>query len=892
MKSNWAVLQSAAYQPTRTIVEGALKEAAQESSELRTLLLQSAVLRQFDAALLSWLAGRREEDRTLLDDVTFFMPVEEIDENTFTYDEFTRQALLDVASSEDSEQVLTQASQSAIDYFEEKARQAKETNDIALSREYEQQALYYQLLTNPQQGFAAWQRAWAAVSGEHVDHDRQAELVRMVEETWGSLADLPGAQVEALLKKGWLAYDLDDWQSAIASFHQLLEKDSLPGVVEAETMVGLGYAHFRRGELGLAAHHFQQVTRLIGDKPPLQDRASLIRSRALCGLGEVCTRMGAPEGILLRRRLLPEQEQRKTLLEYAQASEIPPLEDLALDRLLREAEKFFVDALQAIAGQESAEGDRLRIQAQQALLYLEQGDWEGAQALFKEVRGRELARLSIDDEQSDLLAKERRIAERLARINLYLGDCCLLAAETPTLTEEDFTSEKTSFLQQQVQLKGDLLERVAQRRESRLDQQISGVSGETAEAKALTHYYTAWSLWKKINMREGMALSLRRRADVAALHPTDPVQRKEALHLYTTSLELYEQMDSPGEVARAQERIELLRALAQPEEGHPSAGEERALAKSVAAGKGAVDKGQISKKSSFWEFQEEADNVLAHRRRFFRYRIARRLERRLQYIYRVNVTLGGLVLAGLLCGWLVWLVTPQLGQISAQVTGLPWALPTLGISFLVVFMILMANRLTFIRRLTAHMIPLPWFWLDQDQVAIDDVGIHLYDHADRLKQSIRWQNVLEVRSQTWKDMPGEESGSRTAVFGASDQVIHFDDQLRGYERLRQSIKNYIAATGDPGRWQKPRKTYVKVGRFSLFLWSAVILWIAVFLACPLTLIFTLIPTLTPTGPIVFKTVGVLVALFGLWIVGQRYRESRFMHPRLGQPKSIVEKSRP
>jgi hypothetical protein len=913
MKPDMAIQQKAAFRPTLTIVKDALKEAAEVSSDLRTLLLKSAVLGEFDAGVLSRLAGRQEDDRDLLEEVAFFMPVKEIDENTFGYDEFTRQALLSVAFEEE-EQILMQASQEAADYFQEQAREAE---DETLRRKYEQRALYYQLLADPQQGFAAWQEAWAAVFDERAGFDRQAELILMVDNAWESLAEVSGAQVEVLLRKGWLAFDVGDWRGAMDSFYRALVKDLgadleiqlylnakspsplIDGrhhpIAESEINVGLGYTHFRQGSLGLAARHFEKATFLIGKELPRQEDAVLIRTKALCGLGEVCTQMGAPDRILLRRLLLPKEEQRKTLIEYAQANETPPLEDLALDRLLREAERFFLTALETIPDLESAACDRLRIEARQAHLYLEQGDWESAQALFEQVRRLELKRLGMDDERSVLPVADPRIVNRLAWINLYLGDCRLLAAQTPTLPEEKLlpqlkrsdmlNREKDSFLQQQMaHLKGDLLERVAARREAKYDLAAEVVSEETAASWAQKHYYTAWSLWKEINMREGMALALRRRADLAAIHFDDPEQREQALHLYKTSLELYEQIGNPDEVARAQARIEFLRARAEPQQGDRAPPPEEmasdmALSESVTVEEQPTKKVEKRKQAarkdgSLEAFQVAVEDALAHRRRFFRYRVARKLERRLRRIYRVNAAFSGLVITGVLCGWLVWLAAPGLSRVSERVTGLPWALPALGVSFIVAFMIVMADSFTFIRRWTVGMLPLHWFWLDQDQVAVDDIGLHLYDHTGQRKRLIRWQDVWQVRSQTWEEQG--EKGGRAAVFGPAGQVIRFDRQLRGYRSLLQSIRDYIQSTGDPERWREPEKAYSK-GNF--FVWSAVVLYMAIVFACPLTLIFALIPPITRFGPIVFGIAAAFVALMSLMIAGLRYSEWHFMHPR-------------
>jgi hypothetical protein len=523
------------------------------------------------------------------------------------------------------------------------------------------------------------------------------------------------------------------------------------------------------------------------------------------------------------------------------------------------------------------------------LLYLEQGDWERAQAKFQRVRFQELARLGAEDEESRLLAKEPRIAERLARINLYLGDCCLVAAQVPALTDRELPSEPISRLIKQVR-RNRFLERVVERREEKLDSRAERASDERLEMRAQAHYVTAWSLWKMINMREGMALSLSRRGDVAALQPQDPVQRENALHLYITSLELYEQQDSPDEVARTQERIEWLLARARPPEEQGLAADEGTspAESSVELEEPVQQKQTMGQDRSWQKFRAKVENVLAHRPRFFRYRIARELERQLRLWHRLIATLVGLFIAALVWGWLAWLVTPWLSRISARVTGLPWALPALGISWLVALTLwgLVQFPPRLVPRLAVRMIRLRSYWLGQDQVTIDDAGLHLYDHAGQLRQSIRWRDIWQVRSQTW-EVSGVK-GSRAAVFGPAGQAIRFDHHLHGYQQLMESIRSYIMLTGRPDRWQEPKKAVLE-GMFGLFA-GAMVLNMAAVLACPLTAILALIPAITRFGPICLGAVAVFAAFTGLTMAITRSQERRYMHPRREELGPAPERS--
>jgi tetratricopeptide (TPR) repeat protein len=584
MRAKETIRQAPAYKPTKTIVQRALAELKQDDVSLRDLVLKSAALREFDAELLGRLAEPEAEGKKLVGEIELYMPLERRGKDKYRYDQFTREALFEAIETEGEETLLRQALQEAIVYYERLA--SKKASEREKQR-HKDQVLYYRLLADPVSGFKAWEQAWVeALKGARV-LDRRAELIRLTEEAWSELSGVPGAQPTALVRKGWLAYDNGDWQVARSAFWEALTANAEPNprertrylfspatsslydgtvdrFLEARANLGLGYVNYRLGALAEAAQHFQRAIRLIGRKPPVEGQAALNRAKALCGLGEVCTRMGTPESILLRRRLLPQEEQRKTLVEYAQASEAPPLEDLALSRLLREAERLFEKALktlefleeskpreetwEAVELEESVEGSRLRIQARQAVLFLQQGDWEGARVKFEEVRRRELAWLGADDERralerlgadngrSELLARDRRTVRRLGWINLHLGDCCLLATEIPAGLETDVPEDPVYSVAKQSPLARDLLERMAKRREAGPDDREPEVcDDQEAEARALAHYRTAKSLWKRINDREGQSLALRRQADVAALRPKDPKRRSEALHLYTTS---------------------------------------------------------------------------------------------------------------------------------------------------------------------------------------------------------------------------------------------------------------------------------------------------------------------------------------------------------------------
>ena len=125
MKLSANVQQAAAYTPVRTIVSDVLQELKGSDDALRTLLLQSAVLREFDAEALSRLARRPDEGPKLLEAVTLYLPAEQIGDNIFRYDEFTRQVLLDVAAHE-NEQLLVEAARIAADCYQEKAATARD----------------------------------------------------------------------------------------------------------------------------------------------------------------------------------------------------------------------------------------------------------------------------------------------------------------------------------------------------------------------------------------------------------------------------------------------------------------------------------------------------------------------------------------------------------------------------------------------------------------------------------------------------------------------------------------------------------------------------------------------------------------------------------------------
>lgn len=917
MRAKETIRQAPAYKPTQTIVQRALDKLERVDIPLRDLVLKSAALREFDADLLGRLAEQETEGRRLVDELEFYVPLEQRAKDKYRYDPFTREALFEATEIAGKEELLRQAQQEAVDYYEDLI--GKTTNDKE-KKQRQDQVLYYRLLADPESGFKAWQDAWLeALQGSQV-LDRKAELIRLAEEAWSGLSEVEGAQPAVLVHKGWLAYDNGDWQVAMSAFWRLLTADPSPGAgeralyclspgitslidgtidrfLEARTNLGLGYVYYRLGALAEAAQHFQKAIRLTGRSLPEEGQAALNRAKALCGLGEVCTRMGAPESILLRRRLLPKEERRKTLVEYAQASETPPLEELALGRLLREAEKLFEKALETIESleakesleklqeiaepEETIEGSRLRIQARQAILFLQQGDWEAAQAKFEEVRRQELERLGADNEQSELLAKDRRTIRRLGWINLHLGDCCLLATEIPTATKANLPEAPvSSFVKQSFQAR-DFLERIAKRRGAGSDEEKSQECDDNeAEARALAHYRTAKSLWKRINDREGQALTLRRQADVSALQRGEPERRREALHLYATSLAFFERLDIPIEVLRAQERVELLLSRVQP-------ASEAEMAVDASDVKKEMPTEEAVEDSSWVEFEREVEKALAHRPQVFRYRLARKLERRLQRLNRLTVTIGALILSALLCGWLVWLAVPWLTQLSARVIGLPWALPTLGIAWLVVFMGLMVQQFPFIHDLTVRMVPLRWFWLEQDQIAVDDSGLHLYDHTGQRKQFIGWRDVWQVRSQTW-EVRGE-SGGQAAVFGPTGkEELRFDHYLRGYDRLLQTIKEHIAVTGYAERWQEPRVAPM-AGWFFL-LGSFSVLNMAVFIAAGLTAVLALIPAITRFGPVCFGIEAVFIAYVALILGFMHYREYRYMHPRRKQIPQMVERS--
>jgi hypothetical protein len=908
MKLSSTVQQSTAYTPVLTIVVDTLEELKGHDDALRTLLLQSSVLREFDAALLSRLAGRPEEGPQLLDEVTLYLPAEETGEKTFRYDEFTRHALLDAAARE-NEQILVQAAQVAASYYHD---QAEKTRDVAQRRKQRLQALYYQLLANPQEGYAAWLEEWAGVSWEHADLNRQSELIALAFEVWERLTGVPEAQANILLRKGWLAYNTGDWQGAANSFWKLLGKDAsavetrlylqtsaasplLDGrrnlLLEGKANLGLGYAYLNQGALGWAAGHLQKATRLLGKQLAGDTEAAKTQARVLCGLGEVCAQMGLAGDALLLHRFLPEQERRLTPLQSSEAWRTLSPEDMALYRLQREAERYFGQALEVISRVDSAAGDRLRIQGLQARLYLDQGDWASARAAFEQVRREELSRLEVADErtalrtQEALLSTRPRNTERLARIQLSLGDWCLLAAEPPPGTEPTLSSKpwpqppwrvREAFQEQAIeQMRSDLLERVAERRKAEFGPASEGAGATGTKADAVGYYDTAWALFKQINMRDGMALALRRKADVAALQPEDPAQREQALRLYEISLGMFEQLGDPDEIAYAQERLQL---LADRTKSLPAV-DEAGLTQS-AEGQPA-QKARFARQSASPEaFQQAVEKVLAHRRRFFRYRMARKLDRRLRYIYLGATALSGLLFATVLCGWLVWLTAPWLSRLSDRVSGAPWLLPFLAASLMVVVMINMEDTLPGVGRLTLNLIPLGWFWLNQDQVAIDDIGLHLYDHTGQRKQLIRWPDVVEVRAQVWEETVGEETeaGGRTAVFGKAGQVIRFDSPLRGYWRLQELVKDYLEKTGDPKRWREPQQTFIRVGHHRIFLWLFILLSLANLLAALLTLVFALIRPLTRFGPATFTVAAALVALVALMICAMRISESRYMHP--------------
>jgi hypothetical protein len=934
MRTKETIRQAPAYKPTRTMVQRALDELKRDDLSLRNLVLESAALREFDAELLGHLAEREADGQKLVDEIELYVPLEPRGKDSYRYDQFTREALFEAIEAGGEEALLRRARQVAVAYYRKLAAEASKKE----KPRFQDQVLYYRLLADPQSGLEAWQKAWTESLQERHVLKRRAELIRLAEEAWSELSAVPGAQPAVLVRKGWLAYDNSDWQVALTAFWKLLTANPDPGpreralyrlspraaslidgtvdrFLEARTNLGLGYVNYRLGALAEAAQHFQKAVRLIGSKPPAEGQAALNRAKALCGLGEVCTRMGTPESMLLRRRLLPGEEQRKTLVESARASETPPLEDLALNRLLKEAEKRFENALKTLESleegkpreetretvepKESIEGSRLRIQARQAFLFLQQGDWQGARVKFEEVRRRELERLgagderralerlSADDGRGELLARDRRTIRRLGWINLHLGDCCLLATGIPPATRTDVPEEPAHSSARQSALAGDLLERMAKRRQAEPDEREPQVCDEKeAEARALGHYRTAKLLWKRINNREGQALALRRQADVAALQIDEPGRRREALHLYATSLAFFERLDLPFEVLRAQERIELLLARARPPEESDAPSEPAMAVDAPEIEESPVEAGAAPGDSAWPEFQREVEKVLARRPRFFRYRLARKLERRLQRIYRLNVVLATLLLFPLLCGWLVWLAAPWLSQLSARVVGLPWALPALGIVWLVLLIGLVVQEFPFVRRLAVGVIPLRWFWLEQDQIAVDDAGLHLHDHTGQRKQFIGWRDVWEVRSQTWD--VGGESGGQAAVFGPTEDVLRFDHHLRGYGRLLRAIKQRIAATGYAERWKEPRRA--PMAGWFLLLGSFSVLNVAVFITAGLTVVLALIPAITRFGPVCFGIEAAFLAYMALLLSVLRYREYRYLHPLRKQIPPMVEMS--
>jgi lipopolysaccharide export LptBFGC system permease protein LptF len=135
-------------------------------------------------------------------------------------------------------------------------------------------------------------------------------------------------------------------------------------------------------------------------------------------------------------------------------------------------------------------------------------------------------------------------------------------------------------------------------------------------------------------------------------------------------------------------------------------------------------------------------------------------------------------------------------------------------------------------------------------------------------------------TQVWEETVGEEkeTGGRTAVFGKADQEIRFDSPLRGYRRLQELVKDYLEKTGDPKRWREPQPTFIRVGRYRIFLWLFILLAMANLLAALLTLVFALIQPLARFGPPTFTGAAVLVGLMALMIGVMRLSESRYMHP--------------
>ena len=78
MKPNPTIQASAAYGPTLSLVRDSLADAQSQPGDLQVLLQKAAVLREFDVPLLSRLAGLDKPEPDLVEELRFYVPVEEI----------------------------------------------------------------------------------------------------------------------------------------------------------------------------------------------------------------------------------------------------------------------------------------------------------------------------------------------------------------------------------------------------------------------------------------------------------------------------------------------------------------------------------------------------------------------------------------------------------------------------------------------------------------------------------------------------------------------------------------------------------------------------------------------------------------------------------------------
>jgi tetratricopeptide (TPR) repeat protein len=894
MRMKGTTRQSPAYAPTLASVQDGLSQAG---PALRQLLFKSAMVGSFDSKLLARLQGDDVAGSRLVEEVELTVPVERVGDDRYSYDVYTREALLEIAHQAGHHDVLKHACQEAVDYYEEQARQA---GDESLRRKLEDQVLYFKILSEPRSGFSAWIQEWQKLADGPRALVRKGELIGLARTAWRELSDVPGAQPAVLLRQGWLAYNNGDWQVANSAFGRILGPASSTNalarvlylaerrprpltdgttdyLLEGEANIGLGYSFYRQGALAEASRHFEKASRVIDAAAARQDpAAATLRSRALCGLGHVASRMSAADDVILRCLLLPGQQRRTPSVESRPSTASYSLEELARARLADDARTCFEEALDITSDHPRANPDWRRAKTGLGRLLLENGDWESAVAVLEEVRRLELDAIGIDAEEATALERHPDAAGRLAWLNLSIGDCLLLSGYLPGGAAGEFPSGPVT---------------------------LNGA--DAAESQAMAHYQAAWSIWKGLQSQDehgvtlrsedglestrpehqrrrhdalmGMAMSLRRQGDLHAVDAADAVRLDRASHCYRLSLELYEKMGDRGEVARALERIECLRARAARQHHTEPAEDQRESSlpcePSEDCGSSMHSKGQAQVKGSEEQrtqhvFEDDVHGITSTRPTFFRYWQLRRLARRVQRLSALLVFLAAVTGTLALWGALLLVLGGRVPSASPAVLG--FALVASGIVVLVALAVLSrpGGGVPKTQRLAVRLLPIRWLWLNERYLSIDHTGISLYDHTGQSRRLIRWENVRQVRGQNWVDASGTRH--RTMVFGPR-QDIGFDQDLRDYGRLQNRIAEGLRDSTAGAVFADSRRAILLTDLTEQRAFGAAVVPIL------LTLLI-LLAFLADSG----RTSGVLLValtagLLALAVMG--YREWRWMRPR-------------